>query len=175
MIVRYKHKITPRCALFQIHTTMKIVKQTKLNDNQKEKIYELWNNEYPKQLSYNSVADFENYLNNLNEQNHYLLLGKNEEISGWATTFTRENERWFAIIILEELHGKGIGTKILNKLKNNENNLNGWVIDHNSDKKINGNNYQSPLKFYLKNEFEILTETRLELEMISAVKIKWTT
>lgn len=82
MIVRYKHKITPRCALFQIHTTMKIVKQTKLNDNQKEKIYELWNNEYPKQLSYNSVADFENYLNNLNEQNHYLLLGKNEEISG---------------------------------------------------------------------------------------------
>ncbi|MCK9481612.1 MAG: hypothetical protein M0R38_07625 [Bacteroidia bacterium] len=62
---------------------------------------------------------------------------------------------------------------MLNELKSDENVLNGWVIDHNSDIKINGNFYQSPLNFYLKNEFEILNETRLELEIMSAVKIKW--
>lgn len=153
---------------------MKIVRQTELNNKQKEKILELWNNEYPEKLAYNSIADFENYLNKLTEQNHYLLVDENEKINGWATTFIRENEKWFAIIVSEKLHGKGFGTKILNELKNNENALNGWVIDHNSDKKINGNFYQSPLKFYLKNGFKTLAETRLELEIMSAVKIKWT-
>lgn len=153
---------------------MKITKHTELNNKQKERILELWNNEYPEKLAYNSVSDFENYLNKLTEQNHYFLLDKSEEINGWATTFIRENEKWFAIIVPEKLHGKGFGTKILNELKNNENTLNGWVIDHDSDKKLNGNFYQSPLKFYLKNEFEMLSETRLELEIISAVKIKWT-
>ena len=63
---------------------------------------------------------------------------------------------------------------MLNTLKNDENTLNGWVIDHNSDKKLNGNIYQSPLEFYIKNGFETLSETRLELEIMSAVKIKWT-
>ena len=63
---------------------------------------------------------------------------------------------------------------MLDKLKENENTLNGWVIDHNSDKKLNGNFYQSPLEFYIKNGFETLSETRLELEIMSAVKIKWT-
>ncbi|MFD1629813.1 GNAT family N-acetyltransferase [Pseudopedobacter beijingensis] len=153
---------------------MKITKYTELNNKQKERILELWNNEYPEKLAYNSVSDFENYLNKLTEQNHYFLLDKSEEINGWATTFIRENEKWFAIIVSEKLHGKGFGTKILNELKNNENTLNGWVIDHDSDKKLNGNFYQSPLKFYLKNEFEMLSETRLELEIMSAVKIKWT-
>lgn len=153
---------------------MKITKQIELNDTQKEQIFELWNNEYPEKLTYNSIAYFENYLNKLTEQNHYLLLDKNDEINGWATTFTRESEKWFAIIISEKLHGKGIGTKILNELKNNENTLNGWAIDHNSDKKTNGNIYQSPLEFYIKNGFKVLRETRLELKIMSAVKIKWT-
>lgn len=152
---------------------MKIIRQTKLNDKQKAKISELWNNEYPEKLAYNSVADFDNYLNKLTEQNHYLLLDKNEEINGWAITFIRENEKWFAIILSEKLHGKGFGSKMLNELKNDENTLNGWVIDHNSDKKISGDFYQSPLKFYLKNGFKTLKETRLELEIMSAVKIKW--
>lgn len=153
---------------------MKVIKQTELNDKQKAEILKLWNNEYPEKLVYNKVTDFENYLNKLTEQNHYLLLDKNEEINGWATTFIRENEKWFAIIVSEKLHGKGFGTKMLNELKKNENTLNGWVIDHNSDKKINGNFYYSPLEFYLKNEFEALPETRLELDIMSAVKIKWT-
>lgn len=153
---------------------MKIVKQTELNLKQKEEIFELWNDEYPEKLAYQTIVDFENYLSKLTEQSHYLLLNEHEETKGWATTFKRENEKWFAIIISEKLHGKGLGTKMLNALKTDENTLNGWVIDHNSDKKLNGNSYQSPLEFYTKNGFETLIETRLELEIMSAVKIKWT-
>lgn len=153
---------------------MKIFKQTELEEKQKEEIFELWNNEYPEKLAYNSIADFKNYLKKLTEQTHYLLLSENGQTKGWATTFTRDNEKWFAIIIPEKLHGKGIGTQLLNRLKEDENILNGWVIDHNLDKKPNGNIYQSPLEFYIKNQFKIIRETRLELEIMSAVKIKWT-
>lgn len=62
---------------------------------------------------------------------------------------------------------------MLNKLKEDEAVLNGWVIDHDSDKKLNGNYYKSPIEFYQKNGFEIIAETRLELDIMSAVKIKW--
>ena len=153
---------------------MKIIKQTELDQKQKIQIFELWNNEYPEKLAYKTVEEFENYLNNLIEQSHYLLLDEVGQYSGWATTFTRDNEIWFAIIISEKLHGKGIGTKILNSLKEDKHALNGWVIDHNSDKKLNGSIYKFPLDFYIKNNFNVINDTRLELEIMSAVKIKWT-
>lgn len=152
---------------------MKLVKRIELNDNQKEQIFKLWNNEYPEKIAYNSLDDFRNYLNNLTEQSHYLLMDGEKETIGWATTFTRDNERWFAIIISERFHGKGIGRKMLNKLKEDEKSLNAWVIDHNTDEKLDGNIYKSPLEFYIKNGFKIMSETRLELEIMSAVKIKW--
>lgn len=152
---------------------MQIIKLTQLNETQKEQIFDLWNTEYPEKLVYHSIADFERYMNKLSDQNHYVLLGTNDEIKGWAITFIRENEKWFAIIISEKLHGKGIGTEMLNELKKKESILNGWVIDHDSDKKYNGGMYRSPLEFYIKNGFEVISETRLELEVMSAVKIKW--
>ncbi|MCX8531623.1 N-acetyltransferase [Chryseobacterium luquanense] len=151
---------------------MKITNSHQLNQQQKEQILQLWNNEYPEKIAYKDMASFENYLEKLNEVNHFLL-SDTDKIYGWAITFIRDNETWFAVILSENLHGKGWGTKILSILKKNKNELNGWVIDHNSDKKLNGDFYRSPLEFYIKNEFEVLTDIRLELEIMSAVKIKW--
>lgn len=153
---------------------MDIIKQTELNTVHKEQILHLWNSEYPEKLVYKSIKDFEKYLNNLSKQTHYLLINDKEEIEGWATTFIREGEKWFAIIISEKLQGKGIGTQMLNNLKQDSKILNGWVIDHHLDRKLNGAFYKSPLEFYQKNDFMVISETRLELEIMSAVKIKWT-
>lgn len=152
---------------------MKITTTNHLNTEQKKQILQLWNNEYPEKLAYKDIDGFESYLEKLNEVNHFILENE-EEILGWAITFIRENETWFAIILSENIHGKGWGTKILNELKQNKNELNGWVIDHSNDRKLNGSFYKSPLEFYLKNDFEILSDIRLELEIMSAVKIKWT-
>jgi len=152
---------------------MKITTTHQLNLVQKEQVLQLWNNEYPEKLAYKNMAGFESYLENLNEVKHFLLANNDEKIQGWAITFKRENETWFAIILSENLHGKGWGTKVLNELKQNKKALNGWVIDHSDDKKRNGSFYKSPLEFYLKNGFEVLSDTRLELEIMSAVKIKW--
>jgi len=152
---------------------MKITTTHQLNLVQKEQVLQLWNNEYPEKLAYKNMAGFESYLEKLNEVKHFLLANNDEKIQGWAITFKRENETWFAIILSENLHGKGWGTKVLNELKQNKKEMNGWVIDHSDDKKRNGSFYKSPLEFYLKNGFEVLSDTRLELEIMSAVKIKW--
>ena len=158
---------------FSIINKMKIVKQTELSKKDKIQIFELWNNEYPEKLVFHTLEDSENYLDNLTQKTHYLLLNSEGNIEGWAITFIRENEKWFAIIISEKLHGRSLGTMMINKLKEDEAILNGWVIDHNTDKKSNGNFYKSQIGFYIKNGFETLNETRLELEIMSAVKIKW--
>ncbi len=151
------------------------IRQSKeLNKQAKRQILDLWNNEYPEKLTYNSFTEFDNYLFNLSNLTHYLLTNKEHLILGWALTFERENEKWFAIILSERIKGKGLGRKMLNELKKEEQVLNGWVIDHNNDKKKNGHQYISPLKFYEKCDFKILAEERLELDKISAVKIRWT-
>lgn len=152
---------------------MNIVSKTDLSLQQKEIICQLWNAEYPEKLSYNSISEFENYLNNLSDVTHYLLQDELDTIQGWAITFIRENEKWFAIIVDSKIHSKGFGTQLLNHLKSIESKLSGWVIDHNNDTKLDGTTYTSPLSFYFKNGFTICNEIRIESEKISAVKIVW--
>lgn len=152
---------------------MEFIKRSSLSVSEKLEVFELWNNEYPEKLSYKEKGEFDTYLKALTEQSHILLVDINKKIKGWYFDFKRENEKWFAIILDSEIQGKGLGTKILELAKEKENELNGWVIDHNRDKKRNGELYNSPLNFYLKNGFEKLVINRLELKNISAVKIKW--
>lgn len=144
-----------------------------LSSEQTIAVCSLWNAEYPEKLCYDSVADFENYLSKLNDQKHYLLSNENNELVAWAVAFTREAERWFAIIINTNHHGKGLGTELVTLLKQNNPLLNAWVIDHDKDLKLNGTIYKSPLPFYLKQGFELLPMTRLATDTINAVKIKW--
>lgn len=152
---------------------MKIVSKSDLDKQEKEFICQLWNAEYPEKLAYQSVAEFETYLNNLSDKKHYLLQDESDEIQGWAITFTRENEKWFAIIINSKIQNQGFGKQLLNHLKFIEKKLSGWVIDHNNDSKLDGTTYDSPLKFYLKNGFSVCNEIRIDSEKISAVKIVW--
>jgi GNAT superfamily N-acetyltransferase len=124
-------------------------------------------------LNYQTLADFDRYLADLNDQSYILMVDGQDHIQGWYVGFARDNERWFAIILDAKMSGKGFGTQLLNLAKEKEPVLNGWVIDHNNDKKRNGETYASPLNFYLKNGFELLAECRLELKKLSAVKIRW--
>jgi hypothetical protein len=152
---------------------MKIITLTNFTVQQKESVFKLWNEEYPNKLQYSNLQEFDNYLNALFEKKHYLLLDEYDDIVGWASVFSRENARWFSLILSSANQGVGYGTILLNELKKEEKHLFGWVIDHNNDIKANGNPYLSPLIFYRKNNFIIHSSIRLELEKISAVKIEW--
>lgn len=152
---------------------MKIIQKEILSLEEKEVLRELWNNEYPVRLHLKTIKDFELYLNGLSNTKHYLLFDDLDKINGWAFTFLREDENWFAIILDNQIQGKGNGSLLISELKKNNAILNGWVTDHENDVKQNNEVYKSPMSFYLKNGFTILTETRLENEKMSAVKINW--
>ncbi len=147
--------------------------QHHLTQLHKETIMRLWNNEYPHQLAFSALADVDAYLNNLHHQTHYFAIDETGQIRGWAFKFVREGEKWFAMILDSSVHQKGLGTKLLSELKQHEKELNGWAIDHERYTKSNGDIYSSPIQFYLKNDFVVCNESRLETETLSAVKIRW--
>ncbi len=152
---------------------MKFYTPTNLSKVEKEGLLKLWNKEYPKTICYASMNDFNQYLENLEQVNHFILADQEGNYTAWYFDFLREDERWFALLIDSTIQRKGLGTKILGEAKKRVDELNAWVIDHNRAKKINGEYYLSPLPFYEKNGFEILHKQRLELDSISAVKIRW--
>lgn len=152
---------------------MKIIEKEVLSLQDKEVLLQLWNNEYPKQLNYQTMDEFDLYLDGLSEKNHYLLIDAKDKIKGWAFTFLRNDEDWFAIILNQDVQGTGKGSLLINELKKKKDSLNGWVIEHENDVKQNKEKYKSPLLFYIKNGFVICTETRIENEKMSAVKINW--
>jgi len=145
-----------------------------LSAKEKQAVFKLWNLEYPKRLNYVKIEEFEYYLDGLENPHHVLVKDEHNGILGWFVDFKRENEIWFAMILDTSIHGKGIGSNLLEKAKKKNGILNGWVIDSSEYLKKDNLIYRSPLEFYLKNDFKILKETRLESPRISAVKIKWT-
>ncbi|MEO7977871.1 hypothetical protein [Flavobacterium sp.] len=69
---------------------MEIIQKEVLSLQDKEVILQLWNNEYSEKLNYQSIADFDLYLDGLSDKNHYLLINDENKIEGWAFTFLRE-------------------------------------------------------------------------------------
>lgn len=127
----------------------------------------MWNDEYPVKLK----DRFGILLEGVENYNHYLI-EQNNIVLAWAVEFEKEKEKRFSIIVKNEYKGNGFGKILINRLKRDLGEFYGWVIDHNNDLKHNGEFYISPIGFYLKNGFEILTQERIDSEMISAVKIK---
>ena len=152
---------------------MRILETTVLDDNQREAVMRLWNEEYPTQLNYVRMADFDNYLDGLSDKQHYLGIDDEGLIIGWAFSFIREGERWFAIIVNRSAQGKGNGTVLLHALKEKKERLAGWVTDHERYLKSDGTPYSPPLAFYLQNGFSVREDVRLEIEKLSAVRIDW--
>ena len=154
---------------------MEIIEKEILSIEEKEVLRVLWNNEYPARLHLKTLEDFDLYLNGLSNTKHYLLFDDLNKIIGWTFTFLREGEDWFAIILDSKIQGKGNGSLLINEIKKKNTSLNGWVIDNENEVKQNNEFYKSPMPFYIKQGFTILTETRIENEKMSAVKINWNT
>ncbi|WP_289663965.1 hypothetical protein [Flavobacterium panacagri] len=152
---------------------MKVVHQNSFSEKEKETLWQLRNNEYPVQFGHETFQEFESYCNALVKTENYVLIDSGNVIQGWAYTFLRDSEVWFAIMLNYQIQGKGYGRILLEEIKKNNEDLNGWVIDHENDIKRNNKKYKSPLEFYVLNGFDVLADIRLENEKISAVKINW--
>lgn len=152
---------------------MIITKTKSLSKKRKHEIIALWNEEYPKKLMLSALVEFEEYLEALEDKHYIILSDENGKLRGWLVYFIRDNERWFAMILDSSVQGKGLGSKILTVAKKHNPELNGWVIDNDTEPKQNVENYKSPIGFYRKNGFEILLNSKLEKKGINGVKVKW--
>lgn len=152
---------------------MEIIKKPKLDPVEKEVVFNLWNSEYPVNLGFKVMSEMDNYLDTLAGLTFYLLKNALNQTEGWAMTFALKDEIWFAITIAHNVQGQGKGTFLLDKLKTDNDIISGWVIDHENDYKPNGEIYRPPLQFYQKNDFEVFPEIRLEIPVLSALKISW--
>ena len=152
---------------------MNIIEQAELSAEQKARIVELWNAEYPLSIGYSEVSGFDDYLNNLGDKKHFLLMDLADKVVGWALLFERENAKWFAIIIDGNSQGQGFGAKLIDALKATENRFFGWVIDDDDNLKSNGEKYRSPLGFYKKLGFKVHVNDKIVKQQISGVKIEW--
>jgi GNAT superfamily N-acetyltransferase len=148
---------------------MEIIQTKTLTSYQSEQINSLWNSEYPFKLK----DRFPILLEGTNWHNHFLIEDSSRGIIAWAVMFEHSNQIRFSIIVSKDYQGKGLGKLLLDHLKSAYNEFYGWVIDHNNDLKSNGENYISPLPFYLNQGFELVPEARIDSEMIQAVLIKW--
>ena len=84
----------------------------------------------------------------------------------------KEEEIRYLIMVRWKEQGKGYGSALIKRLKEDLTEFYGWVIDHTDYKKAFGENYQSPLLFYVKHGFEVLHDSRIDTEILKAVKIK---
>lgn len=148
---------------------MKIIKTKTLSEKQFEQINQFWNDEYPLKLK----DRFPILLDGVDDYNHYLILDPQQNVAAWAVDFDKDSQIRFSIIVSSNYQGKGLGGLLINKMKEDNEEFYGWVIDHSDDLKDNGEKYQTPMPFYLKHGFEILNDQRIDNEMIRAVLIKW--
>lgn len=148
---------------------MKIIETKVLTDDQFAQVNQLWNEEYPVQL----MNRFPILLDGVVDYHHYLIADEHGNIIAWAVAFYKDNQMRFSLVVASKHQGKGLGTLLINQLKISQAEFYGWVIDHDEDLKANGENYTSPLPFYLQHGFEPLPDQRIDTAMIRAVLVKW--
>ncbi|ALW84955.1 hypothetical protein AUC43_07530 [Hymenobacter sedentarius] len=152
---------------------MNLLQTTTLTLAQQEQVRQLWNQEYPCQLSFAESNDFEDWLAKLTNARHLLLVRETGGVRGWLTVFQREKAPWFVLLVDSAVHGRGHGTILLDRAKAQETELNGWVVPHEDYRKPNGDVYRSPVAFYEKNGFAILHDQPLGSAHLSAIRIHW--
>jgi GNAT superfamily N-acetyltransferase len=151
---------------------MNLQERTELSQLEKNAVLDLWNKEYPDRLAYKNLDAFDEFLLKIGRPKHNLLFDGNKLVA-WVATFDREGERWFSVIVDSSQQGKGIGKKLIERVKEEEEHLCGWVVDHEDYQKSDGGPYISPITFYEKMGFDIITEERYKGDRLSAVKIYW--
>ncbi|MFM1947382.1 MAG: hypothetical protein RL207_1665 [Bacteroidota bacterium] len=147
-----------------------IIHQTEfLSTQQFSEIAALWNAEYPIQLKDRLALLLEGNTKTI----HFYLLDEFEQIIAWSVLFEKEQDLRFSIIVSRKHQKQGLGSVLLNEMKNKGMDFSGWVIDHDLDLLSDGSNYKSPLRFYLKNGFILDESFRLNTEMIQAVLVRY--
>lgn len=148
-----------------------IEEKTRISTSEKDFIQRIWNSEFPavSKLDENKEHDF--YLKKTTDHRYYFLK-VNGELAGWGFKFKRYSGTWFVLAIERQHQGKGLGSKLFNEIKKNENEINCWAIDENIYTKADGSLYCSPKDFLKANGMTPLENIRGHDGKLSAIKFK---
>ncbi len=146
---------------------------TSLTDDLKLKIFDLWNSNYPIDIALKTEEDFSLYLAGLDNKTHFMIINSHDMLEAWMMTFSRDNKTQLAMIVDFNAQNKGLGSMLLEKAKELNTSLYGWIVQSNEYKLVNGKSYKSPAAFYIKNGFEIQNDISLENAPIKAERIYW--
>ena len=152
---------------------MRIQEAGILSSDQKVQITDLWNKTFPLSIGLDGIPGLEQYLSELQDHHHLLLIDDKGIVQGWFFDFIREEERWFTVMLSPGVHGKGWGSQLMRQGMAANERLNGWVVNTFDYKTQDGQTYQPPVGFYQKLGFEIHPDIRLELPQINCIKITW--
>jgi GNAT superfamily N-acetyltransferase len=139
--------------------------------SEKKQIFKLWNSEFPICIGFKELAELENYFKSIEVIRHHKLVEKNKIIA-WAVTFRREDKINFSIIVNRQHQGQGHGKKLIQRLQELNNELNGWIIIDESYLRKDESIYPIKLNFYQKMGF-ILTGKEWETKKIKTTQINW--
>lgn len=152
---------------------MKHIESKELSNKQIEDVFHLWNREYPKLLVHKDIPSFNLFLNQLSGVHHQVIENEKQEIIAWYFEFIREDELWFGLLIDIGYQRSGIGSELIGNAKLKNSVLNGWVIEASTYEKEDGSIYESPIDFYVKNEFKPIGRDVFEENNIDVIKIRW--
>jgi ribosomal protein S18 acetylase RimI-like enzyme len=130
---------------------------------------------YP-EFTYGRI-DFQKLRNRLNEDKYVKLVIARQDLklTGWlmVSYSEKQNIHHFNMLVHDNFHRRGIGSKMLYMGKELFDELHGVLVPVNTYKRKDGKPYPSPLNFYLKNGFTLTGRKFVEYDNIELVEIKW--
>lgn len=144
----------------------------KLNEADRNNIFELWNTLYPSQVTFSTYQDFESFLEASKKQLNVVHRNDQGILSGWLMVFERDNKRNFVMLISENHQAKGVGRLLVDEMKKREDQVQGWIVTDSTYVRSDGRLYKSPLGFYKKLGFSITNDQWTKKDLRST-KIIW--
>lgn len=155
---------------------MELTTHHKLNSEDIESLFDIWNAVYPKEATFQKTEDIIRYLSDKIHPKHFVARNSNDRMIGWLMTFTRDQSRFFVLLVDKKVQAQGIGTRLMASAIKDEDSLNGWVVTRKGHYLLDGTPYFSPLEFYKRLGFQETTTTvtinNLETTLLRWEKIK---
>ena len=152
--------------------SLNLTKVNTLSNQDKRQIFIIWSAEYPKQSVFNSYDEFDTFILSLVNPTHYLIKNNDDRLLGWLVTIDRDGGRWLIILVDSSEQKQGIGSRLLDEMKQIESSVSAWITPHNNYFKADGTPYITPLPFYEKNGF-ILTDETFVKDDFGGTRIYW--
>ena len=151
---------------------IKIAQSNTLVESELQSIHAMWNSAFPLEIAYETVNETELFLAGLSKLRHIKAF-ESEQMIGWMGIFERHGECWFIILASTAHQRKGTGTALIAKAKEDEEELNGWIVLSEEHKISSGAYYRSPAGFYEKQGFTLNENRSMTARGLESHHIQW--